>query len=111
MRKIIQLLLTAFSVIIIAEFLPGVFVKSMSAALWLSLVLSVLNLIVRPVLIFLTLPITILTLGLFLLIINGLIINIADSLIVGFYVRNLGVAILFNILLSAIQSLINKAIG
>jgi len=83
----------------------------MSAALWLSLVLSVLNLIVRPVLIFLTLPITILTLGLFLLIINGLIINIADSLIVGFYVRNLGVAILFNILLSAIQSLINKAIG
>ena len=97
---ILRILLTAIAVIILAKILPGVGVESYGTAILVAIVLSLLNFIVKPLLIILTLPVTILTLGLFLLIINALIILIADSLVDGFMVENIWWALLFSLLLS-----------
>ena len=108
MKLITKLLLNAIAVFIIAYFLKGVSVDSYITALIVAIVLSVLNLFVKPVLIVLTLPITIVTLGLFLLIINALIILLADKLIDGFSVSSIWIAVLFSILLSVLQSVLHS---
>ena len=107
MRLILQLLLTAVAVIILANILPGVSVDSFWTALIVAIVLGVLNLIVRPLLVLFTLPVTILTLGLFLLVINAIIIFIADGLISGFDVSGWLMAIVFSLLLSLLQSILH----
>ena len=108
MKLIIRLLLNAVAVIFLAKVLNGVDVDSYLTAVIVAVVLSILNLLVKPILIILTLPITILTLGLFLLVINALIILLADKLIDGFSVTSIWVAILFSILLSILQSLLHS---
>jgi len=107
MKLIVRLLLNAIAVVVIAKFLNGVSVDSYTTAVVVAVVISVLNLLVKPVLIILTLPITIMTLGLFLLVINALIILLADKLIDGFSVNGLWVALLFSILLSILQSVLH----
>lgn len=111
MKQIIQLLVNALAVVLIANLLPGVAVASLGTAVWVALILSILNLLVKPILIILTLPITVLTLGLFLLIINAIIINIADALIPGFTVNGIGIAILFSLLLSILESVLYALFG
>jgi putative membrane protein len=106
MKLFIKLILTALAAILLAYWLPGVSIDGIGAALTLAVVLGILRLIVRPVLIILTLPITLLTLGLFLFVINGIIILMADSLIPGFSVSSFGVGILFSLLLSVFQSVL-----
>lgn len=108
MKLIIRLLLNAVAVIILAKVLNGVHVDSYLTAVIVAVVLSILNLLVKPFLIILTLPITILTLGLFLLVVNALIILLADKLIDGFSVNSIWTAILFSILLSLLQSLLHS---
>lgn len=111
MRTIAKFVLIALSVMGIAWLIPGVEVYSFTSALWVTLVLAVLNLIVRPVLIVLTIPVTIFTFGLFLLVINGLMIWMAGSWIRGFYVENFWKAIIFSILLSVATYLIERLLG
>ncbi|TWO33747.1 phage holin family protein [Seonamhaeicola sediminis] len=108
MKLIIKLLLNALAVFVIAYVLNGVHVDSYMTALIVAVVLSVLNLFVKPVLVIFTLPITIVTLGLFLLVINALIILLADKLIDGFSVSSIWIAILFSILLSLLQSILHS---
>lgn len=108
MKLIIRLLLNAVAVIFLSKVLNGVSVDSYSTAVIVAVVLSILNLLVKPILIILTLPITIITLGLFLLVINALLILLADKLIDGFSVSNIWTAILFSILLSILQSLLHS---
>ena len=108
MKLIIRLLLNAIAVVVIAKILNGVHVDSYTTAIIVAVVLSILNLIVKPILVILTLPITLLTLGLFLLVINALIILLADKLIDGFSVSSIWIAILFSILLSILQSLLHS---
>jgi putative membrane protein len=109
MKIIIKLILTAIAVFIIAKFLPGVSLDdSLSTPLIVAIVLAILNVLVKPLLVILTLPITILTLGLFLLVINALIILLADNLIDGFGVSSIWTAILFSILLSILQSVFHS---
>ena len=108
MKLIIKLLLNAVAVVVIAKLLNGVSVDSYTTAIIVAIVLSLLNLIVRPILVILTLPITVLTLGLFLLVINALIILLADKLIDGFSVSSIWIAILFSILLSILQSILHS---
>jgi len=105
MNYILRLLLSALAVVLLAKILPGVEVSSYWIALLVALVLSVLNLLVKPLLILLTLPVTILTLGLFLLIVNAIIILLADALVDGFAVQGLWRALLFSLLLSLLQSI------
>lgn len=106
MKLILRILLSALAVVILAKILPGIGVDSYTTAIIVAIVLSLLNFIVKPILVILTLPITILTLGLFLLIINAIIILLADNLISGFEVTNIWWALLFSLLLSFLQSIL-----
>ena len=110
MKLIIKLLVSTFAVIIIAKLLDGygVTLDNYTTAIIVALVLAILNVLVKPILIILTLPITIVTLGLFLLIINAIIIKLASSLIDGFSVDSIWIALLFSILLSVLQSILNS---
>ena len=103
MNQILRLLLNAVAVFVLAHILNGVNVDSYITAIIVALVLAVLNLLVKPILVLLTLPATILTLGLFLFVINGLIILLADKFIDGFAVSSIWTAILFSVLLSILQ--------
>lgn len=105
MSWIIRFLLNGLAVLLAAYLLPGVDLDGYGTALIVALVLSIANLIVKPVLIFLTIPITILTLGLFLLVINAGIILFADYLVDGFYVDGFWWALLFSLILSLFNSL------
>lgn len=106
MNTLFKLLLTAVAVFILAHILPGVQVDGYVSALIVAVVLGLLRLIVKPILVILTLPITVLTLGLFLLFINAFIILMADYFIDGFAVRNIWYGILFSVLLSILQSIL-----
>lgn len=101
-----KLITTSLAVLIGAYLLPGVHIQSALTAVLLALVLSLLNVLLKPLLILLTLPITILTLGLFLIVINAIIIMLADELIKGFLVDGFWWAVLFSILLSIVVSLL-----
>ncbi|MET1257899.1 phage holin family protein [Flagellimonas sp. DF-77] len=105
MKLLFRILLSALAVVILAQLLPGVGVDSYVTAIIVAVVLSVLNLLVKPIMVILTLPVTILTLGLFLLVINALIILLADYFISGFQVDGLLWAIVFSLSLSLLQSL------
>jgi putative membrane protein len=105
MKLLLRILFTAIAVVVLAKILPGVGVDSYWTAILVAVVLSLLNFIVKPILIIFTLPVTILTLGLFLLIINAIIILLADYLVTGFDVEGLWWALLFSLLLSLLQSI------
>ena len=110
MKFVLRMLLSALAVVILANVLGGVQVDSFITALIVAVVLSLLNLIVKPVLVIFTLPVTILTFGLFLLVINALIILLADRLVNGFSVDNIWWALLFSLLLSFLQSIFFSAL-
>ncbi len=106
MKLILRILLSALAVVVLSEILPGVGVDTYTTAIIVAVVLSLLNFIVKPILILLTLPVTIITFGLFLLIINAIIILLADKLITGFSVDTIWWALLFSLLLSFLQSIL-----
>lgn len=106
MKLILRILLTAIAVVVIANFLPGVQIANFTNAIIVAVVLGLLRVTVKPLLIFLTLPATILTLGLFLLVINAIIIMLADYFVDGFAVSGFWVALLFSLLLSLFQSIL-----
>lgn len=108
MKLLIKLLLNAIAVFVLANILNGVQVDGYQTAIIVALVLSVLNLIVKPVLVILTLPITIITLGLFMFVINACIILLADNFINGFAVNSFWIAMLFSVLLCVLQSLLHS---
>jgi len=81
MKTILRILLTAIAVVILASFLPGVEIQGYTSAIIVAVVLGLLRVTVKPLLVFFTLPATIVTLGLFLLVINAVIILLADYLI------------------------------
>ena len=111
MRLLINLLISAIAVILVAYFLPGVTVDSFLTAIIVAIVLAVLNALLKPVLILFTIPITILTLGLFLLVINAAIILLTDALIDGFEVRSFLWALIFSLILSIVTSIFEGIAG
>lgn len=106
MNFLIRLLLSALAVFITAWLLPGVQLDGFLVALLVAAVLALLNAIVKPVLVLLTIPITVITLGIFLLVINAIIILIANVLIPGFNVDGFWWALLFSIILALVNSLL-----
>ncbi|MBX0332024.1 phage holin family protein [Pontibacter sp. HSC-14F20] len=107
MGIIIKILLTGVAALLAAYLLPGVHIDGFITALILAAVLALLNAVVRPILVILTIPVTILTLGLFLLVINALIILLADYLIGGFDVDGFLWALIFSLLLSLITAILD----
>lgn len=109
MNFIIKLFLNAIAVVLTAYLIPGVHLESFGYAVLLAALLSVLNVSLKPLLIFLTIPATIFTLGLFLLVINAVIILVADWIIPsGFDVDGFWWALLFSIVLSIINSIFER---
>lgn len=104
-RFVINTIIVAVAVGLLSYLLPGVEVNHMFDALLVAIVLAILNNIVKPLLIILTIPATILTLGLFLFVINALIIQMAAWVIDGFHVQSFWWALLFSLLLSLLKSL------
>ena len=103
---ILQLLIVTVAVLITGAILPGIKIKSFWTAVLIAIVLALLNTFVRPIMVFLTIPITILTLGLFLLVINALIILIVGNIVNGFKVRGFGSALIFSVILSVVTYLL-----
>lgn len=97
-------LVAALAVGITAYLLPGVHIEGFVAALITALVLAVVNAIVRPVLVLLTLPITLLTLGIFIFVINALLVLLTSLVVPGFDVDNFWWALLFSIVLGLVNA-------
>ena len=108
MNLIIRLLITTVLIVLISKIIGGINVIDFTTALIVAVVLALLNTFLKPILVLLTIPVTIITLGLFLLVINAIIILIADKFIDGFSVSSFWTALLFSILLSVSQSLLDK---
>ena len=106
MYLIVRLLVTAILVTFIANFMEGVSVDSFATSIVVAIVLGLLNLFVKPILVLFTLPVTLVTFGLFLLVINALLILLCNNLVNGFSVANFWYALLFSILLSLGQTLV-----
>ena len=96
-------LINAVSLIAVAYLLPGISVESFITALVAALVLGLVNAVIRPILVLLTLPVTLVTLGLFILVINGLLFWFVGSFIAGFVVSGLWAGILGAILYSLVS--------
>ena len=109
MNFIIRLIITGAVAYALTSFLPGIHINSFWTAVVLALVLAILNTIIKPILIILTLPLTILTFGLFLFVINAVIILLASEFIRGFSVDGFWWALLFSLLLSIISSILRPA--
>ena len=106
MAFIIRIIVSAIVAFGLSYILKGVHINQFTTALILAVVLAVLNAIVKPILIILTLPITIITFGLFLFVINAIIILLASDLIKGFSVDGFWWALIFSFLLSIITSVL-----
>jgi len=107
---IIHILIVAVSVLIAGAILPGIHIKGFMNAVLVAIVLGLLNFFVSPVMVFLSIPITILTLGLFLFVINALIIMLAAYLVNGFKVDGFWWALIFSLVLSIVSSLLETII-
>ncbi len=106
MNFLVRLLLSSVAVTLVSYLLPGVSTTSFITAILVAAVIGFLNAIVKPILIVLTIPITIVTLGLFLLVINALMILLADSIISGFSVDGFWWALIFSFLLTIVNTLL-----
>jgi putative membrane protein len=107
MSLLVHWLIYAIAIVITAYLLPGVRLSGFSAALVAALVLGLVNTFIKPVLLLLTLPLNILTLGLLTFVINALLIMLTSSLVPGFVVTGFWWALLFSLVLS----IINYALG
>jgi putative membrane protein len=110
MKLIVRWLLLAAALLLVAYVYPGVAVKSFGAAMIAAFVLGLLNTVVRPLLVLLTLPVTLLTLGLFLFVINALMFWAAASLLEGFSVNGFGAALIGSLIYSLCGMVIDVAI-
>ncbi|OZI31995.1 hypothetical protein CAL29_29570 [Bordetella genomosp. 10] len=111
MSLILVWILNAVALLIVAYVLPGISVASFGSALIAALVLGLLNMLVKPVLVLLTLPITIVTLGLFLIVLNALLFWFAGSILKGFQVNGFWWAMIGAVLYSIISGLLSMLVS
>ncbi|HZE84729.1 MAG TPA: phage holin family protein [Puia sp.] len=108
MNFLLRIIVTAVVAFGLSYIMRGIHIDTFWTAIVLSIVLAILNALLKPILIILTLPITILTLGLFLFVINAGIVLIAGNFVDGFRVDGFGWALLFSLLLSILTSILYK---
>ncbi|MDF9796720.1 putative membrane protein [Catalinimonas alkaloidigena] len=104
---IIELLVNAVAVFLAAYLLQGVEVKSFWSAILTAVVLAIVNAVIKPIMIFLTIPVTIITFGLFLLVINALMLMLVDAILPGLKIKNFWWALIFGIVLSIINAILS----
>lgn len=105
---LLHLVLTALALLVVAQVVGGVYVSGFGAALIGALILGLVNAIVRPVMIVLTLPLTILTLGLFLFVVNALMFWLVAAFVPGLQISGFGAALLGSLLLTVLNILIDR---
>jgi putative membrane protein len=110
MKLILKWLLSAAALLAVAHFYPGVVVTSFTAALIAAFVIGLLNTIIRPIFVLLTLPLTVITLGLFLFVINALMFYMASGLLDGFKVKGFTAALIGSLLYSVAGMVIEAAL-
>jgi putative membrane protein len=110
MKIVVRWLLLAAALLLVANLYPGVQVASFTSAMVAALVLGLLNALLRPILVLLTLPVTVLTLGLFLFVINALMFYFAASLLDGFHVTGFVAALVGSLLYSLCGLVIDTAL-
>ena len=111
MKLLLKWLLSAAALLFVAYIYSGVEVKSFTAALVAAFVIGLFNVVLRPVLVVLTLPVTMVTVGLFLFVINALMFWAAASVLDGFQVTGFGAALLGSLIYSALGLVIESALG
>ena len=107
MKLLIHWILSALAIVIVAYLLPGIIVKSFFVALVVAVVLGFFNMIIRPILFVLTLPINVLTLGLFTLVINAALVLLTSAVVPGFSVAGFWTAVLFSIILWLVNAVLH----
>lgn len=110
MKLIARLLITALALVLVTYIVPGIHVEGVYSAIIAALFLGLVNAVVRPVLILLTLPVTILTLGIFIFVINAFLFLFVASFVDGFTVASFTSALLGSILVSIMSGIANKFI-
>ena len=111
MKTLTRWLLLAGALLLVAHLYPGVEVKSFGSAMIAALLLGLLNTLLRPILVLLTLPVTVVSLGLFLFVINALMFWAAAGVLDGFHVNGFGAALLGSLIYSVLGLLIESALG
>lgn len=111
MMFVLQLLLTALAAFLAAKLTPGVTITSYWSAILLALVLGLLDVFVKPFLEFISIPVTVLTLGLFMLVINAVIILLASWLLSSFQVSGFWTAMLYSVIFSIVSWILGLIFG
>ncbi len=111
MKLLIRIIITSVLVLLISHFMTGVHVAGFVTALLVAVVLGLLNIFIKPIFVLLTLPFTIVTLGLFLLVINAVIILLCTNIVGGFSVDTFWTALFFSVVLSFSQSILFAIVG
>lgn len=104
------ILINSIAIFLGAYLLKGVDVKNYLTALGVAVVLAIVNALIKPLIVILTLPLTILTLGLFVLVINAWMLMLTDKIVEGFKVKSFGYAFIFGILLSILNAILLRLI-
>ncbi len=111
MKFILRLFINMIAILIISYLFPGmIWVDGFLAALVAAFILGIVNTIIKPILVFFTFPITILTLGLFLLVINGLMLWLVSLLVSGFHVSGFWAAVMGSILISIVSWILSRVV-
>ncbi|MCR1897738.1 phage holin family protein [Irregularibacter muris] len=103
-------LVGAVSLYIVSYLMEGISITGFTGALWAAGILGFINLLIKPIIVFFTLPITIITLGLFMFVINGIVLLLAGALSSSIYVAGLGTAIIGSLIMSIINSILLKVL-
>lgn len=111
MKMILNLLVTAASAYLLGELLSGIELQDFSSAIVFAIVLGLLNMVVTPILKLIGLPLNILTLGLFSLVINAIVVYMASGIMQTVHIDNFAWALLFSFLLSIVSSVIGGIVG
>lgn len=110
MKLLLKITIATLSILVASRLIPGVYLEDLVTAFVVALVLGTLNLFVKPILILLTLPITVLTLGLFTFVISALMVLLTSSLVPGFQLVSIWTALFFSIVVTLISSFLNKIV-
>ena len=111
MGFLIRVLVNGFAIYLVAQIVPGITVSGVLAALGAGLVLGLVNAVVRPILIVLTLPVTLVTLGLFLFVLNGFCFWLVAWLVKGFHVAGFGSALLGSLVVSVVSWIVTALVS
>lgn len=108
MNIFVRIIIQTIAVFIAANILPGVEVDSLVTTLIVAIVLGVINVFLKPILVLLTLPITIVTFGLFIFVINALLVLLVSAIVPGFYVNGFWWALIFSLIVSLVSSFLES---